>query len=644
MVIYILKNEIFIEISLPNFFICFNYYYKIKAKMEKNVNNDLNIKQIGNYLLKRTLGIGHFCIVKLGIHITKGITVAVKIIDIEKLNKSEISRILREIEILKTLNHPNIIKFKEVISTNKHIYIIMEYIDDNLSNYVLRKRLLSEKKAHHFFCQLISSVEYLHLLGISHRDIKPENILLDTKNYNIKLIDFDLSHISKNNSDLLKTRCGSPCFIPPEIIQGHFYKGESSDIWSCGIVLYFMLTGIVPFEADSINVLFMKIVSGVFNIPSFISNDAIDLLKQMIKVDPCKRISIKNIKMHPFYLGKVSVERNYITEPNSEYRKIKKKKPNLSAVSSRVKLIKNMKINADLKQKIHEKLKDFFINKTHNQLKKCSNNDLIGLRKIKVIKNKSRRKKIVKKNLVINTFHINNLSKNKHRIIENIKPYKKNNNNIYFKWNTQKNSNIFITKRFNTEKFYIPPYKNLKKNKKKFYSSPKENRTSNPKKKLFTSKNIYLTTENSNSENEPTSPKQYISSPKKCITLRSESKPKFKKNIFNLSKYSKKEYYNKLDNKRIMCSDEPMNNISSLADNKKKFGNFHKKFKSLNNRSQFKLIKDNKMLLSLKKINENILFKNLLLTKNEDSEKRFISIKHLLSNKKCNTEYYFDTL
>ena len=239
--------------------------------MKTNILTKPQIKQIGNFLLTKTLGKGTFSKVKLGINIKTGMNVAAKILDKETINEKESSRIISEISILKKLKHPNIIRLYDVITTNKYIYLIMEYIGGNdLFHYVLEQKRLTEIQAKKLFRQLISCIEYLNSLGIAHRDIKPENILLNKQKDNIKLIDFGLSHILSKKNELLVTQCGSPCFVAPEVIQGGAYDGLCADIWSCGIVLYFMLVGKVPFESNDIKVLYSQIISGIFYIPNFL--------------------------------------------------------------------------------------------------------------------------------------------------------------------------------------------------------------------------------------------------------------------------------------------------------------------------------------------------------------------------------------
>ena len=220
----------------------------------------MKCKKIGNYVLSDTIGTGTFSKVKLGVHLATNANVAIKILDKAKIkDDSDIERISREIHILKALRHPNIAQLYETITSERHIYIVMEYVEGkDLFQYIYTHTYLSEVKASTLFRQLISALEYIHTLGIVHRDIKPENILLDKSKKKIKLVDFGLSN-SYKHGDLLKTACGSPCYASPEMIAGKDYNGLYSDLWSCGVVLYCMLNGKLPFDDEDMSTLYKKI-------------------------------------------------------------------------------------------------------------------------------------------------------------------------------------------------------------------------------------------------------------------------------------------------------------------------------------------------------------------------------------------------
>jgi 5'-AMP-activated protein kinase catalytic alpha subunit len=142
-------------------------------------------------------------------------------------------------------------------------------------------------------------VEYIHKVRICHRDLKPENLLLDDKN-NIKIVDFGLSNTYKEG-ETLKTACGSPCYAAPEMIAGKRYHGLNSDIWSCGIILYAMACGYLPFEDPNTNKLYKKILSCDYLIPGFISSMCKDMIKKILNTDPTTRITIKEIRQHEWF-------------------------------------------------------------------------------------------------------------------------------------------------------------------------------------------------------------------------------------------------------------------------------------------------------------------------------------------------------
>ena len=145
----------------------------------------------------------------------------------------------------------------EVISTPTDIIIVLEFAGGELFNYIVQNGRMPEPRARKFFQQLISGIEYSHKLKIVHRDLKPENVLLDD-DLNVKIADFGLSNEIKDG-DFLKTSCGSPNYAAPEVIRGGLYTGPEIDVWSCGVILYVMLCGRLPFEDEDVQTLFTKI-------------------------------------------------------------------------------------------------------------------------------------------------------------------------------------------------------------------------------------------------------------------------------------------------------------------------------------------------------------------------------------------------
>ena len=255
-----------------------------------------------NFKLDKKIGEGRFSIVKLGIHSLTKEPVAIKILDKTKIATLEDKeRINREIKIMKKINHFNITKLYSVIETKYIIYLVQEYVQGKeLNDYLYTKGKLSEIEACKFFHQIISGLSYLHHCGIVHRDFKPENILLTNDNKILKIIDFGLGN-TYEKGQLLKTGCGSPCYIPPEMIKEMGYNGEETDIWSAGIILYLMLCGTLPFYEEDNQLLYQKIIKGEYTIPKYLSEEAKDIIKQILEVDPKKRINFEKIKKHPWF-------------------------------------------------------------------------------------------------------------------------------------------------------------------------------------------------------------------------------------------------------------------------------------------------------------------------------------------------------
>ena len=253
------------------------------------------------YKLLRTLGKGSFSKVKEAVHIVSGELVAIKVLDKAMITKEEdLVRIRREIKILKTSNHPNLISLYEIMETEKYYFFVMEHAaGGELSKYICDRGKLDERKSCRFFRQLIAAVEYMHKMGYAHRDIKPSNILLKD-DLELKLIDFGLGNIY-STGELLETPCGSPCYAAPELVTGKAYSGICVDIWSSGITLFAMLCGYLPFNDESRKELFRKISACDYAMPDWLSPNAKDLIRRIFVANPKKRLTIDEIKGHPWF-------------------------------------------------------------------------------------------------------------------------------------------------------------------------------------------------------------------------------------------------------------------------------------------------------------------------------------------------------
>ncbi|XP_058061179.1 5'-AMP-activated protein kinase catalytic subunit alpha-2-like isoform X3 [Anopheles bellator] len=257
--------------------------------------------KIGHYILGATLGTGSFGKVKVGEHTVTKHKVAVKILNRQKIKSLDVvGKIRREIQNLKLFRHPHIIKLYQVISTPTDIFMIMEYVSGGeLFDYIVNNGKLQESEARRFFQQIISGVDYCHRHMIVHRDLKPENLLLD-HNRHVKIADFGLSNMMLDG-EFLRTSCGSPNYAAPEVISGKLYAGPEVDIWSCGVILYALLCGTLPFDDEHVPTLFRKIKSGVFPIPEYLNKQVVSLLCQMLQVDPLKRATVEEIKKHEWF-------------------------------------------------------------------------------------------------------------------------------------------------------------------------------------------------------------------------------------------------------------------------------------------------------------------------------------------------------
>ena len=257
--------------------------------------------EIKNYILKEDIGEGNFGKVKLGISKTTKEEYAIKIINKDQIKIKMKNKIFKENEVITKFNHINVIFVFEIIEDPENYYIVMEYCKrGELFDYIVEHERLTEDEAAIFFYQLINGVESIHSKGIAHRDLKPENLLL-TKDKTLKIIDFGLSH-EFDGIDLLKTKCGSPSYASPEILRGKPYDGFKSDVWSCGIILYAMVCGYLPFDGETNKILFKNIMKCEPDIPDYLNDITQDLILRILTSDPDMRITIDEIKRHPFYL------------------------------------------------------------------------------------------------------------------------------------------------------------------------------------------------------------------------------------------------------------------------------------------------------------------------------------------------------
>ncbi|XP_010275074.1 PREDICTED: CBL-interacting serine/threonine-protein kinase 23-like isoform X4 [Nelumbo nucifera] len=254
--------------------------------------------RIGKYDLGRTLGEGTFAKVKFARNAETGENVAIKILDKEKVLKHKmVGQIKREISTMKLIRHPNVIRMYEVMASKTKIYIVLEFVNGGeLFDKIASHGRLKEDEARKYFQQLINAVDYCHSRGVFHRDLKPENLLLDANGI-LKVSDFGLSALPQQvrEDGLLHTTCGTPNYVAPEVINNKGYDGAKADLWSCGVILFVLMAGYLPFEDSNLMQLYKKIFKADFNCPSWFSTSAKKLIKRILDPNPATRISISEV-------------------------------------------------------------------------------------------------------------------------------------------------------------------------------------------------------------------------------------------------------------------------------------------------------------------------------------------------------------
>ncbi|KAL8038981.1 hypothetical protein ABFX02_10G005800 [Erythranthe guttata] len=255
------------------------------------------------YELGKLLGQGTFAKVYHARDIKTGATVAIKVINKKKILKVDLmDQIKREISVMSLVRHPNIVQLYEVMATKEKIYFVIEYVKGGELFNKVAKGKLKEDAARKYFQQLISAVDFCHSRGVYHRDLKPENLLLD-ENGNLKVSDFGLSALaeSKRQDGLLHTTCGTPAYVAPEVINGRGYDGAKADIWSCGVILFVLLSGYLPFRDSNLMEMYKKIGKAEFKCPNWINPDARRLISKILDPNPNTRISISKIMQNSWF-------------------------------------------------------------------------------------------------------------------------------------------------------------------------------------------------------------------------------------------------------------------------------------------------------------------------------------------------------
>ncbi|KAF7134469.1 hypothetical protein RHSIM_Rhsim08G0206200 [Rhododendron simsii] len=257
----------------------------------------------GKYEMGRLLGQGTFAKVYHAKNLITSESVAVKAISTDQVRKKGLmDQIKREISVMRLVRHPNVVELKEVMATKQRVYFVMEYVKGGELFAKVAKGRLKEDLARKYFQQLISAVDFCHSRGVSHRDLKPENLLLD-EHENLKVSDFGLSSLPEQlrNDGLLHTQCGTPAYVAPEVLRKKGYDGAKDDIWSCGVILYALLAGFLPFQDENLMNMYRKVFKAEFEFPPWFSSESKRLISKILVADPEKRISIAAIMRVPWF-------------------------------------------------------------------------------------------------------------------------------------------------------------------------------------------------------------------------------------------------------------------------------------------------------------------------------------------------------
>ncbi|KAK2652964.1 hypothetical protein Ddye_012820 [Dipteronia dyeriana] len=257
----------------------------------------------GKYDLGKLLGCGAFAKVYHARDVRSGQSVAIKVINKKKINGSNLmSNVKREITIMRRLSHRHIVRLHEVLATKTKIYFVMEFVKGGELFAKVAKGRFSEDLGRRYFQQLISAVGYCHSRGVFHRDLKPENLLVD-ENGNLKVSDFGLSAVADQirPDGLLHTLCGTPAYVAPEILTKKGYDGAKVDVWSCGVILFVLTAGYLPFSDSNLMAMYKKIYKGEFRCPKWMSSDLKRFLSRLLDTNPETRITVDQIIKDPWF-------------------------------------------------------------------------------------------------------------------------------------------------------------------------------------------------------------------------------------------------------------------------------------------------------------------------------------------------------
>ncbi|KAG2600866.1 CBL-interacting protein kinase 30-like [Panicum virgatum] len=272
--------------------------------MEKNQDTQLIM---GRYRLGRLLGCGNFAKVYKAHNVATSEAVAIKVFNKDVVRQTGMAgKVKIEVDVMRRVHHPNVVRLHEVMATRSRIYFVMEYAaGGELFARLAQSTRHPEPVARHYFQQLVTAVEFCHSRGVFHRDLKPENLLLDARG-DLKVSDFGLSALQDAGARvcgdaLLHTACGTPAYVAPEVLLKCGYDGAKADIWSCGVILFVLLAGYLQFSDTSLVLLYRKITQSNYKGPPWFSIDARKLLAWMLDPNSRTRITMSKLTAHPWF-------------------------------------------------------------------------------------------------------------------------------------------------------------------------------------------------------------------------------------------------------------------------------------------------------------------------------------------------------
>ncbi|XP_073333501.1 serine/threonine-protein kinase NIM1 [Pagrus major] len=262
------------------------------CKDESTIKELIIGRRVGFYKVRGEIGCGTFSRVKLAFHALTKDKVALKILDKTRLDSQAQRLLSREISSMEVLRHPNVVYLYEVVEMPSRLYLVLEYAGGgDLHNKICNEGKLSDNASKITFAQILSAIKYMHSINVIHRDLKAENVLF-TSSGCVKVADFGFSTQVSNRNDALDTFCGSPPYAAPELFRDECYQGPPVDVWAMGVLLFFMVTGTMPFRAETMGKLRRCIIDAAYTVPPWVPGPCQRLIKGILKTAPADRYAV----------------------------------------------------------------------------------------------------------------------------------------------------------------------------------------------------------------------------------------------------------------------------------------------------------------------------------------------------------------